>query len=230
MDRTSTTTHNLEELLGPFNDVERRHAPQGIFAAGRLELVRQGVRVAVVGSRRPSDAGLRRAARLAHILAAHQVIVVSGLAAGVDACAHRSAMEMGGTTVAVLGTPLDTAYPPAHRGLQKRIAREHLALSQFPVGSPVQRKNFTIRNRTMALVCDASVIVEAGEGSGTLSHGWEALRLGRPLFLMRSLLSQAELSWPAKMLDYGALVLSEPEELLDSLPSPRAWHPEDAPF
>jgi len=76
-----------------------------------------------------------------------------------------------------------------------------------------------MRNRTMALLCDASVIVEAGDGSGSLSQGWEALRLGRPLFLMASILERRDLSWPKTMLDYGAMILKNPSELLARLPS-----------
>ena len=72
----------------------------------------------------------------------------------------------------------------------------------------------------MALICEASVIVEAGDGSGSLSHGWEVLRLGRPLFVMASLMDRADLTWPKQMLEYGPMVLREPEELLAQLPAP----------
>jgi DNA processing protein len=72
----------------------------------------------------------------------------------------------------------------------------------------------------MALVCEASVIVEASDGSGSLSQGWEALRLQRPLFLMASLLERSNLAWPKQMLDYGAMVLRGPDELLAQLPAP----------
>jgi DNA processing protein len=156
-------------------------------------------------------------------------VIVSGLAEGIDAVAHRTAIEQGGRTIAVVGTPLDRAYPASHAELQAVIARDHLLVSQFPVGAPVQRKNFVLRNRTMALVAHASVIVEAGEGSGSLSQGWEALRLGRPLFLMRSLV-ESTLQWPSVMLDHGARVLSNPEELFPYLPSERWRAHEDAPF
>ena len=82
----------------------------------------------------------------------------------------------------------------------------------------------------MALVSDASVIVEAGEGSGSLSQGWEALRLGRPLFLLRSLVEQTTLHWPAEMLKYGAMVLSDVTDLLAALPAESIRRPVDAPF
>ena len=86
--------------------------------------------------------------------------------------------------------------------------REHLVVSQFALGKPVQRKNFPMRNRTMALLSDATVIVEAGEKSGTLHQGWEALRLGRLLFILESVASDPSLTWPTQMIGYGAQVLS----------------------
>ena len=91
-------------------------------------------------------------------------------------------------------------------------------MSEFPPGSAVSRGNFPRRNRTMALIADASVIIEAGEGSGTLSQGWEALRLGRPLFLLKSLV-ESKLAWPRELLDHGALVLAGMDELLRVLPT-----------
>ena len=115
---------------------------------------------------------------------------------------------------------LRETFPAKHRDLQRLLMRDHLVVSQFPEGYPTTRKNFPLRNRTMALVSDASVIVEASDGSGSLSQGWEALRLGRPLFLMASILDQRDLSWPRTMLDYGAMVMNEPEDLLEQLAEP----------
>jgi DNA processing protein len=86
--------------------------------------------------------------------------------------------------------------------------REHLCLSQFPAGAPFQRGNFPMRNRTMALISDATVIVEAGDKSGSLHQGWGALRLGRPLFLFEAILEDASLDWPKEMVHYGAQVIS----------------------
>ncbi len=98
--------------------------------------------------------------------------------------------------------------------------RDHLAVSQFAPGSAGGKKCFPMRNRTMALLSDATVIVEAGDGSGTLHQGWEALRLGRPLFLLDSVAKNDTLAWPGEMLGYGAEVLSEEtvEFFFDSLP------------
>ena len=128
-------------------------------------------------------------------------------------------MDAGGRTIAVLGTPLDRTYPREHSELQAEIGRKHLLVPQFPPGHPTTRKNFPRRNRVMALISHATVIVEAREGSGCLSQAWEAVRLGRPLFMMRSVLDAEGLSWPEELLDYGAYVLSdETEDLLPLLP------------
>ena len=212
--------YSAEELLGPLNPQELMYAPKQLFVAGHAEWLRQEPRVSVVGARKASPDGLKRAAKLARLLVKHGAIVISGLAEGIDAAAHTTAMDAGGRTVAVIGTPLSETYPAKHRELQHRLMRDHLVLSQFPEGYPTTRKNFPLRNRTMALVSDASVIVEASDGSGSLSQGWEALRLGRPLFLLASVLDQRGLSWPRKMMDYGAMVLNKPEDLLEQLPEP----------
>ena len=209
-----------EDVLGPLNPEERRNAPKALFVAGHDEWLREGVRVAIVGSRKASLDGLKRAAKLARYLVSKDITVVSGLAEGIDHAAHTATIEANGRTIAVIGTPLSTAYPAKHRALQARLMQDHLVASQFPVGYPTTRQNFPLRNRTMALISHASVIVEAGEGSGSLSQGWEALRLGRPLFLMASIFDHAELTWPRQMLDYGAMVLREPDELMARLPEP----------
>lgn len=209
-----------EELLGPLNEVERKNAPKRVFVAGDLALLRNGPRVSVVGSRNVSEEGVRRTRALVRGLVERKMVVVSGLAEGVDTIAHETALAEGGHTVAVLGTPLDDFFPPKNRTLQERMMREQLVVSQFPSGQRVQPKNFPMRNRTMALLSDATVIIEAGEKSGTLHQGWEALRLGRLLFLLESVVDNKNLSWPSEMIRYGAQVLSRDnlELVLDEMP------------
>lgn len=209
-----------EELLGALNDVERKHAPPRLYAAGDVALLRNGPRVSVVGSRKASVEGIRRAEFLTRALVGRHAVVVSGLAEGIDTAAHETAIALGGKTVAVLGTPLNEVFPAKNRTLQDRIMRDYLAVSQFPSGYPTGRESFPIRNRTMALLSDATVIVEAGEKSGTLHQGWEALRLGRLLFLMESVATNDALSWPAEMIRYGAQVLGRDnlEDALRNLP------------
>jgi DNA processing protein len=211
----------VAEALGTLTDVEEKNAPKTLYFQGNRELLNHGPRVSVVGSRKASEEGLKRARSLARALVAHDIVVVSGLAEGIDTAAHTSALEAGGKTFAVIGTPLDKYYPAENKDLQVRLANQQLVISQFPIGSTVTPKNFPIRNRTMALLSDATVIVEAGEKSGTLHQGWEALRLGRVLFLMESVVNDPALSWPREMIKYGAQVLTREnlsEELAD-LPS-----------
>jgi len=209
-----------EDLLGCLNEVEEKNAPPRLFVAGDVSLVRKGPRVSVVGSRKASEDGLRRTRSLVNALVEHGMVVVSGLAEGVDTAAHETALARGGHTIAVLGTPLDQFYPARNRALQERLMRDELVISQFSSGAAVRPKNFPIRNRTMALISDATVIVEAAEKSGTLHQGWEALRLGRLLLLMESVATNSKLSWPTEMIKYGAQVLSRDnlEVVLDEMP------------
>jgi DNA processing protein len=211
---------SLQALLGPLNEVEAKHAPKLLYASGDVGMLRHAARVSIVGSRKATAEGLRRAHKLASLLAAKGIVVVSGLAEGIDTAAHRAAIQAKGKTAAVVGTPLEQVYPKQNTELQHRLMREQLVLSQFAPGTPVRRRNFPIRNRTMALISDATVIIEASDTSGSLSQGWEALRLGRPLFIAKSVVENQSLTWPAEMLQYGALVLSDDKvaELLALLP------------
>jgi DNA processing protein len=210
-----------QDLLGPLNEVEAKHAPKTLYVAGDTSILEQGARVSIVGSRKASPEGIRRASRLASILVKRGAVVVSGLAEGIDTAAHKSAIEHGGRTIAVLGTPLDQFYPRQNADLQRLIMAEHLAISQYPQGYPVRGANFPLRNRLMALISDATVIIEANDTSGSLHQGWEALRLGRSLFIAKSITENTSVTWPAKMSHYGARILADDrlDEFFDLLPT-----------
>jgi DNA processing protein len=138
----------------------------------------EGPRVAIVGSRRPSPYGEAVAEQLGTDLARAGVVVVSGLALGIDGAAHRGALNGGGITVAVMGTGVDVVYPAAHSRLADEILAAGGALvSQFPDGTIPRRQNFPARNWTMAAISDVVVVVEAGEGSGPLITSEAALHL-----------------------------------------------------
>lgn len=198
----------IEALCGALNDVERKHAPTRLYYAGDVALLKSAPQVAIVGSRKASAGALETARYLARDFARLGAVVMSGLAEGIDTAAHTATIDAGGKTIAVLGTPLTECYPVHNRALQQRIMREHLAVSQFPPRTPTQRKNFPMRNRTMALLSDATIIVEAADGGGSLHQGWEALRLGRPLFMLQAMLDEPALAWPREMMHYGAQVLT----------------------
>ena len=157
--RLDISTYAPSTLLGrPLNDIEAKYAPGRIYAAGAMKVPIPRPRVAIVGSREATLQGIEDADLIARILVDKRVTIISGLAKGIDAPAHRAAIRAGGQTIAVLGTPLDRAYPRQNAELQEEIIRRFLAVSQFEVGSIVRRSNFVIRNRTMALIADASVV------------------------------------------------------------------------
>jgi DNA processing protein len=138
----------------------------------------EGPRAAIVGSRRPTPYGEAVAEELALELARAGVVIVSGLALGIDAAAHRGALNGGGVTVAVMGTGVDVIYPAAHTVLAEAILAGGGALvSQFPDGTAPRRHNFPARNYTMAALSDVVVVVEAAEGSGALITAEAALDL-----------------------------------------------------
>jgi DNA processing protein len=219
--QASEKSMTAEELLGQLNEVEQKFAPKQLFIVGHTEILQEGARVSIVGSREASEIGLRRAKKLARLVCEHGGVVVSGLAKGIDTAAHTAAIEAGGKTIAVIGTPQSQRYPKENSALQTRIQRDFLCVSQFSEGYPVQPQNFPIRNRTMALISDATVIVEAGQTSGSISQGWEALRLGRGLFIAKALTENPKLTWPEEMMEYGARVLADEsiEDFFEFLPS-----------
>jgi len=206
----------INEFVKYLNDFETKHAPSTLWYEGNKELLSKGARVSVVGSRKPSREGRIRARAFAKELVELGITVVSGLAEGIDTIAHSTAIQFGGNTIAVLGTPLNEVYPKKNAQLLDDIKRSHLAISQFAIGRPFQPQNFPRRNRTMALISDATVIIEASEKSGTRHQGWEALRIGRSLFILESVVKDKDLSWPKEMMQYGAQMITR-ENIKDAL-------------
>ena len=213
--------HRLTEILGSLSDFEQKHAPEQLYMEGNRSLLTDGSRISVVGSRKVTEDGIERTKSFVRALVKDDFVVVSGLAEGVDTVAHTTAIHSGGKTIAVLGTGLERAYPPKNTALLEDIKKNHLAISQFREGTPPRRANFPQRNRTMALISDATVIVEAGQNSGTRHQGWEALRLGRLVFIMKNVADNPNLTWPKEMIGYGAQVLTREDmpEILYDIPS-----------
>jgi DNA processing protein len=134
-----------------------------------------------VGARHATDDGLDVARELARDLAVRGVAVVSGLARGIDAAAHEGALEAGGWSGAVLGTSLDEVYPREHASLQHSVSHSLGLMSEIPPGDPATPGTFASRNRILAAVVDAVVVVQGSSGSGSLITAKAALRLGRPV-------------------------------------------------
>jgi len=193
------------------------HPVELLYYAGRWDLV-WSRSVAVVGSRKPTEDGLAQTKKLVSSLVNNNFTIVSGLAAGIDTIAHEAAIEQGGRTIAVLGTPLSKSYPKENATLQRFISENFLVISQVPVKHYEQqdyRKNrffFPERNATMSALTEASVIVEAGETSGALIQARAALSQGRRLFILDNCFIKG-LEWPAKFTAKGAIRVRDYDDI-----------------
>ncbi|MBI3137855.1 MAG: DNA-protecting protein DprA [Sphingobacteriales bacterium] len=180
--------------------------------------------ISIVGTRKPSEEGLRRAKKLVSLLVKDDFTIVSGLATGIDTQAHKTAIEKGGRTIGVIGTPLDTFYPKENKELQKVIAKDHLLISQVPFyrykkqSIAGNKLFFPERNKTMSALSEATVIVEASETSGTLTQARAALYQGRKLFILDSCFERKDITWPQRFADQGAIRVKEYEDIIKHLP------------
>jgi DNA processing protein len=179
--------------------------------------------VAVVGTREPSEEGKRRAVKLTQCLVQDGFTIVSGLAKGIDTIAHRTAIESGGRTLAVIGTPLSHSYPKENRELQRKVADEFLLISQVPAYRystqdwRLNRLFFPERNVTMSALTLGTVIIEAGETSGTLVQARAAIRQGRQLFILDSCFRNPKLTWPSRFEGLGAIRVRDYEDVRQRL-------------
>ncbi|MGX9980288.1 DNA-processing protein DprA [Methylobacterium fujisawaense] len=209
---------DLEPLiLRTGRTIQEKLPSEEVYYAGNIELLRNKA-VSIVGTREVSEEGARRAARLARELTAAGVVVVSGLAKGVDTAALSSTLDVGGHAAAVIGTPLQKAYPVENARLQMEIAEQHLLLSPFAEGEAVFRGNFPKRNKVMALLSDATVIVEASDTSGTLHQAAECIKQGRWLFILKSVLDDDKLQWPKRFIKAErTVVLTGTDDILSRI-------------
>lgn len=201
---------------------DARHPVELLYFQGAWELT-ETRSVAIVGSRKATDEGKARASRLAKALCKRNFTIVSGLAEGIDTASHTAAIEADGQTIAVVGTPLGECYPKSNRGLQDKIARDFLLISQVPVlryekqAVPQNRLFFPERNVTMSALTEATIIVEASDTSGTLTQARAALHQGRKLFILDSCFLRTDISWPARFQALGAIRVKEPEDIWEAL-------------
>jgi DNA processing protein len=170
--------------------------------------------VAVVGTRGASPYGLRVAHRLAEGLARAGVVVVSGLARGIDGAAHAGALAGGGPTVAVLGCGVDVVYPPEHTGLASDVAGQGALLSEHPPGASPLRGHFLRRNRIVATLSRATVVVEAGLASGALSTARNAVQEGRDVLAVPGPVDRESHAGCHQLLREGAAVCEGVEDVL----------------
>jgi DNA processing protein len=194
-------------------------SPPALWVRGTL-LDEDALAVAVVGARRASPYGLEVAERLATELAARGVTIVSGLARGIDAAAHRGALAAGGRTLAVLGCGIDIVYPPEHRPLAAAIEARGALVSQFPPGMPALPGHFPARNRTLAGLALGVLVVEAAERSGALITAGFAGDLGREVFAIPGRITSELSAGTNRLIQDGATLITRWQDIVSELPEP----------
>lgn len=221
--RYGVRVHGAGEYPEKLRDAQ--HPVEVLYYSGFWDLVYTRA-VAIVGTRKPSEEGIRRTRKLVRRLVDNDFTIVSGLAEGIDTAAHKTALEEGGRTIAVIGTPLSSVYPKTNAKLQEKIARQFLVISQVPLKRwekqdyRLNRLFFPERNVTMSALTEASIIIEAGETSGTLTQARAALQQGRKLFILESNFHKKGLTWPRRFEERGAIRVREYEDVLRHLDAP----------
>lgn len=190
--------------------------PALVFARGR-SLEESNPAVAVVGARSCSSYGREVAQMIGRGLAGQRVSVVSGAARGVDAAAHRGALSVGGPTIAVLGSGIDVAYPPTNKRLLDDIVRMGTVVSEYPPGVPARPRRFPARNRLIAALSRAVVVVEGATGSGSLITAEFAADLSRDVFAVPGPVTSPFSVAPHELLRDGATLTRGPDDVLDEL-------------
>lgn len=192
--------------------------PKQLFVLGDLQSLLEAPRVAVVGSRKVTPYGRAVTEMLAGELAAKGIVIISGLALGVDAVAHRAALDAGGKTLAVLPTSLDNIYPSVHRDLARKIvASGGVLVSEYDTGMPGLKKNFIERNRLVSGLSDAVLITEAAQKSGTLHTANFALEQGRTVLTVPGNITSAGSEGTNNLIKSGALPVTETADIFEAL-------------
>jgi DNA processing protein len=206
----------LGEAAYPRLLAEIAGAPPLLFVKGSIEAPAAGA-VAIVGSRRPSLAGLALATRLAGDLARSGLAIVSGLARGIDTAAHAGALEAGGKTIGVLACGIDVAYPPENRALAQAISRSGGVVTELVPGSRPLRHNFPRRNRLISGLALGTVVVEAGEKSGALITAAFALEQNRSVFAVPGSPGLARSKGTNRLLKEGARLVESADDVLEDI-------------
>lgn len=209
----------LEDMRYPVRLAEIYDPPLVLFVRGDLRPEDERS-VAIVGTRKATPYGIRMAERFGRDLASRGITVVSGMAAGVDAAAHRGAIEAGGRTIAVLGCGVDVVYPRQNAGLMDEIIANGCVLSQFPMGMQPSKGNFPYRNRLISGLSLGTLIVEAPLRSGALITARQAAEQGREVFAVPGQLGVYNSEGPHKLIQDGAKLVQDVDDILVELEMP----------
>ncbi len=193
--------------------------PIAIYVRGDLSLVVNTPCLAVVGSRRCSTYGINASQSLSRAMAEQGITIVSGLARGIDAAAHRGALEASGKTIGVIGTGLDVTYPKEHAKLTEEVMASGAVISEFPLGTPPLAQNFPYRNRVLSGLCFGVLIVEAAEQSGSLITARLASEQGREVFAVPGNITSQTSFGPNFLIKDGAKLVQHWRDVIEEMPS-----------
>jgi DNA processing protein len=220
MDWLSHDHHHLITLADtryPAPLLQTADPPLMLYVQGQVEALAHPRPLAIVGSRNPTPQGESNARQFARSLAEADVCVVSGLALGIDGAAHTGALEGGGTTIAVVGTGLDTVYPKRHEALARRIAEHGAVISEYPLGTPPLAAHFPQRNRIIAGLSQGTLVVEAAVRSGSLITARLAVEQGREVFAIPGSIHAPQARGCHALIRQGAKLVESAQDILEDL-------------
>lgn len=194
--------------------------PKVLYAEGDLSLLNKP-RVSIIGSRQPSEYGVRIAYEAAQALASRGVVIVSGMALGLDARAHQGALDAGGGTIAVLGTGIDVDYPLTNSDLLAQVREKGLVLTEREPGEPARGWHFPARNRIIAALCHCLLVVEGKVKGGTSNTAEWALRVGATIFGVPGRLGESLAEGPNLLIQNGGTIYTGPNDILLKLGLPQ---------
>lgn len=193
-------------------------APPILYVRGRLDLLKAPAALAIVGARNASINGRKTASHIAYDLTNNGILIVSGMARGIDSAAHKGAMyalRQKGPTLAVLGTGVDIVYPQENKNLYAQICEQGAVVSEFPLGTEPQAQNFPRRNRIISALSQGTLIVEATTHSGSLTTARLALEQGKDIFAVPGSPQDARAQGPNKLIKEGAILAESAADILE---------------
>lgn len=211
----------LADAAYPQRLLDTADPPTVLYVKGRVELLNSAA-LAIVGSRNATPQGESNAEAFAAVLSSAGLTIVSGLALGIDAAAHRGGLRGAGSTIAVIGTGLDRVYPARNQALARDIASLGAIISEFPLGTPALRENFPRRNRIISGLAQGCLVVEAAERSGSLITARLAGEQGRDVFAIPGSIHSPLSKGCHKLIKQGAKLVDDARDILDELGLPTA--------
>ena len=206
----------LADAAYPQTLLQTADPPSLLYAKGRIELLNAPA-LAIVGARSATPQGVANAEAFARVLSEAGLTIVSGLALGVDAAAHRGALEGPGSTVAVVGTGADRIYPARNASLARRIAEAGVIVSEFPLGTPPATYNFPRRNRLISGLARGVLVVEAAVDSGSLITARQAAEQGREVFAIPGSIHSPLAKGCHRLIKQGAKLVESAQDVLEEL-------------